>query len=98
MPRALLVGDAAGLVSPVTAGGIHTALVDGFAAGHAGAEFLGGRSADPQRSFVGRYPRFCLKRLLRFGFDHLQRDWLFNMGLASRPLRWAPGRLHFPKR
>ncbi len=98
MPRALLVGDAAGLVSPVTAGGIHTALVHGFAAGHAVAEFLGGRSADPQRSFVRRYPRFRLKRLLRFAFDHLQRDWLFNLALASAAMRWAAGRIYFHKR
>src|SRR5690606_21241182 len=38
--RALLVGDAAGMVSPVTAGGIHTALKHGLAAGHAVADFL----------------------------------------------------------
>jgi flavin-dependent dehydrogenase len=62
MPRALLVGDAAGLVSPVTAGGIHTALVHGLAAGRAVAEFLHGRGGDPQRSFVRSYPRFRLKR------------------------------------
>jgi digeranylgeranylglycerophospholipid reductase len=98
MSRALLVGDAAGLVSPVTAGGIHTALVHGRAAGHAVAEFLRGRSADPQRSFVRSYPRFRLKRLLRFAFDHLQRDWIFNLALASAPMRWAASRIYFHKR
>ncbi|MGH7470069.1 MAG: NAD(P)/FAD-dependent oxidoreductase [Longimicrobiales bacterium] len=41
--RVMLVGDAAGMVSPVTAGGIHTALKHGLAAGHAIADFLGGR-------------------------------------------------------
>ena len=46
--RALLVGDAAGMVSPVTAGGIHTALKHGLAAGHAVAEFLEGKCEDPQ--------------------------------------------------
>ena len=45
--RALLVGDAAGMVSPVTAGGIHTALKHGLAAGHAVAEFLEGKCEDP---------------------------------------------------
>lgn len=38
--RALLVGDAAGMVSPLTAGGIHTALKHGTAAGRAIAEYL----------------------------------------------------------
>jgi len=98
MPRALLVGDAAGLVSPVTAGGIHTALVHGLAAGQAVAEFLHGRSVDPQRRFVRSYPRFRLKRMLRFTFDHLQRDWIFNLALASAPMRWAAGRIYFHRR
>src|SRR5260221_14395452 len=95
MPRALLVGDAAGLVSPVTAGGIHTALVHGLAAGQAVGEFLHGRSVDPQRRFVRSYPRFRLKRMLRFTFDHLQRDWVFNLALASAPLRGAAGPSYF---
>jgi flavin-dependent dehydrogenase len=45
--RLLLVGDAAGLVSPVTAGGIHTALKHGLAAGHAIADYLNGKNEDP---------------------------------------------------
>ena len=98
LPRALLVGDAAGLVSPVTAGGIHTALVHGLAAGQAVAEYLSGRGVDPQRSFVRSYPRFRLKRLLRFAFDHLQRDWIFDLALASAPMRWAARRIYFHKR
>ncbi len=96
--RALLVGDAAGLVSPVTAGGIHTALTHGLAAGDAVADFLAGRSADPQREFIGTYPRFRLKRLLRFAFDHFQADWPFNLALATAPMRWAAGRIYFHQR
>ncbi|MGH7843626.1 MAG: hypothetical protein ACREQW_00430 [Candidatus Binatia bacterium] len=42
--RVLLVGDAAGMVSPVTAGGIHTALKHGLAAGHAIADYLPARA------------------------------------------------------
>jgi digeranylgeranylglycerophospholipid reductase len=41
--RVLLVGDAAGMVSPVTAGGIHTALKHGLAAGHAISDYLSGK-------------------------------------------------------
>ena len=97
-PRALLVGDAAGLVSPVTAGGIHTALAHGLAAGDAVADFLSGRSADPQREFIGTYPRFRVKRLLRYAFDHFQADWAFNLALATAPMRWAAGRIYFHQR
>lgn len=93
--RALLVGDAAGMVSPVTAGGIHTALKHGMAAGHAIADYLAGRRDDPAGWFVGSYPRFRSKRVLRFLFDHFQSDVLFNALLGTRPMRAAAGMVYF---
>ena len=87
--RALLIGDAAGMVSPLTAGGIHTALKHGSAAGRAIAEYLWGRKPDPCSWFVASYPRFRAKRLLRFAFDHLQSDTLFNLLLGTWPMRAA---------
>jgi flavin-dependent dehydrogenase len=93
--RALLVGDAAGMVSPVTAGGIHTALKHGLAAGHAVADFLKGRAEDPSTWFVRSYPSFRTKRLLRFAFDRFQMDWPFNVLLATRPMRAAAGLIYF---
>lgn len=97
-PRALLLGDAAGMVSPLTAGGIHTALQHGSAAGHAIADFLAGRSADPAQRFVRQYPRFRTKRLLRWAFDHLQTDAAFNLLLATRPLRQAASLVYFHRK
>lgn len=96
--RALLVGDAAGMVSPVTAGGIHTALKHGLAAGHAVAEFLEGKCEDPHLWFAKTYPKFRTKRLLRFLFDRFQSDWLFNLMLASRPMRMAASQVYFHRR
>ena len=93
--RALLVGDAAGMVSPVTAGGIHTALKHGLAAGHAVADFLSGRAEDPVTWFVRSYPTFRLKRCLRFVYDHLQSDTAVNLLLATRPMRAAAGLVYF---
>lgn len=93
--RALLVGDAAGMVSPVTAGGIHTALKHGLAAGHAIADYLGGKREDPAGWFVTSYPRFRAKRVLRFLFDHFQSDAAFNLLLATRPMRAAAGLVYF---
>jgi flavin-dependent dehydrogenase len=93
--RALLVGDAAGMVSPLTAGGIHTALKHGLAAGHAVADFLAGRRDDPSGWFVASYPRFRAKRLIRFAFDHFHSDLLFNLLLKSQPMRWAAGIVYF---
>jgi digeranylgeranylglycerophospholipid reductase len=94
-PRVLLVGDAAGMVSPVTAGGIHTALKHGLAAGNAVADFLRGKAKDPCDEFVRSYPKFRLKRLLRWGFDRFQTDFAFNWLLATRPMRAAAGLVYF---
>jgi flavin-dependent dehydrogenase len=96
--RALLVGDAAGMVSPVTAGGIHTALKHGLAAGHAVADFLHGRAEDPSASFVRSYPKFRVKRLLRFLFDRFQSDVAFDWLLATRPLRAAASIVYFHRK
>ncbi|HEX4269479.1 MAG TPA: NAD(P)/FAD-dependent oxidoreductase [Steroidobacteraceae bacterium] len=93
--RALLVGNAAGIVSPVTAGGIHAALKHGLAAGNAVADFLHGRAEDPSGWFVRSYPKFRRKRLLRFLFDHFQSDLAFNWLLATRPMRFAAGVVYF---
>jgi digeranylgeranylglycerophospholipid reductase len=93
--RVLLIGDAAGMVSPVTAGGIHTALKHGLAAGHAISDFLSGKSEDPSGSFVRSYPRFRAKRALRYLFDHFQSDWAFNLLLGTRPMRMAAGIIYF---
>jgi len=95
VPRALLVGDAAGIVSPVTAGGIHTALKHGLAAGNAVADFLHGRAEDPSGWFVNSYPKFRMKRLLRFLFDNFQSDLAFNWLLATRPMRFAACLVYF---
>lgn len=97
-PRALLVGDAAGMVSPVTAGGIHTALKHGLAAGHAIADYLSGKREDPCGWFVNSYPTFRTKRLLRLLFDHFQSDMLFNLLLGTRPMRTAASIVYFRRK
>ena len=65
----VLAGDAAGLVSPLTAGGIHTALDSGRRAGLAIAEHLldGGRPLP--WLLADAYPTFFWKRWLRRAID-----------------------------
>jgi digeranylgeranylglycerophospholipid reductase len=96
--RVLLVGDAAGMVSPLTAGGIHTALKHGMAAGQAISGFLDGKGDDPSGAFVRSYPRFRTKRLLRYLFDHFQSDTLFNLMLGTKPMRAAAGIVYFHRK
>src|SRR5262245_35978261 len=93
--RVMLVGDAAGMVSPVTAGGIHTALKHGQAAGHAIAEFLNGKRDDPCEWFVRSYPRFRSKRVLRFLFDHFQSDVVFDVLLRTKVMQTAASLVYF---
>ena len=94
----MLVGDAAGMVSPVTAGGIHTALKHGMAAGHAISDFLRGRCEDPSGWFVRSYPTFRSKRLLRKLFDMFQSDLLFNLLLSTGPMRTAASIVYFHRK
>lgn len=95
---AILVGDAAGIVSPVTAGGIHSAWEHGWAVGRAVASHLRDGGPAPERVAVEAAPRFRTKRALRWAYDRLQFDWPFDLLLHSPPLRWAAERVYFHKR
>lgn len=79
----LLVGDAAGLVSPLTGGGIHTALVSGRDAGIAIASHLldGGRS--PVDALAASRGRSWPKQLLRAGLDLRPPNALLDAVLAN---------------
>ncbi|MFZ5656673.1 MAG: NAD(P)/FAD-dependent oxidoreductase [Pseudomonadota bacterium] len=92
---AILVGDAAGIVSPLTAGGIHSAWEHGWAVGRALAAHLRDGSSAPEQVAVEAAPRFRTKRALRWAYDHLQFDWPFDLLLHSPPLRWAAERVYF---
>ncbi len=97
--RVLLVGDAAGMVSPLTAGGIHQAYRFGKLAADAIADHLevdgssdGGGSGDggPQPGVAHpgdvvrrAYPNHALKRAARWGFDRLPVARALQAGLLS---------------
>ncbi len=63
--RALIVGDAAGMVSPLTAGGIHKALELGGLAGRAVAEHLMEGGHNPELALLAASPHYSFKRQLR---------------------------------
>jgi 2-polyprenyl-6-methoxyphenol hydroxylase-like FAD-dependent oxidoreductase len=62
---------------------------------HAIADYLCGRREDPSTWFVSSYPRFRVKRLLRFAFDRFQSDVLFNLLLHTRLVRTAASIVYF---
>jgi flavin-dependent dehydrogenase len=96
--RALLIGDAAGIVSPLTAGGIHTALESGWRAGHAIADHLFEGAQAPHHVLAGSYPRFVWKRRLRQLFDLGPPNWLIDAGLNTPPLRALAQSIYFHRR
>jgi len=96
--RVLLVGDAAGLVSPLTAGGIHTALDSGWCAAHAIVDFLQDQGPDPARVAAKAYPRFVWKRGLRWLADLSPPNWLYDVVLGTAPARVAASAIYFHRR
>ena len=96
--RVLLIGDAAGLVSPLTAGGIHTALSSGRLAGHAIADHLQEGQPEPGRFLEAQVPRFHSKRLLRSLFDLRPSNALYDAVLSSRTFRALAATLFFHHR
>ncbi|WP_419164520.1 NAD(P)/FAD-dependent oxidoreductase [Candidatus Palauibacter sp.] len=80
--RVLLVGDAAGMVSPLTAGGIHNAYRYGRLAADAIAEHFEG-GPHPGKVIRRAYPNLTLKRAARWSFDHLPVARALEAGLLS---------------
>jgi flavin-dependent dehydrogenase len=94
----ILTGDAAGIVSPVTAGGIHSAWRHGEAVGDAIAAHVLHGGPCPMQAAIAAAPRFRAKRALRWLFDHAQLDWPFDLLLDTPPLRWAARQVYFRRR
>lgn len=93
-PGALLVGDAAGWVSPLTAGGIQTALHFGRLAGRLVADHLAGAGPEPARRLDRELPRFFWKGLLRTAYHRLARRRILDLAFES-PLFTAAARSIF---
>jgi flavin-dependent dehydrogenase len=76
---AVLVGDAAGLVSPLTGGGIHCALRYGRRAALSVCDYLCEGGAHPGAALARQYPKFTAKRSLRAIMNLAPPNPLFNL-------------------
>jgi len=92
--RSLLAGDAAGWVSPLTAGGIHTAIEWGRLAGIAVADHLLDGGPLPHQALRRSIPSFRCKRWLRQLVDLEMPNPLIDRLLGS-PLMRQLARLVF---
>lgn len=97
-PGVMLTGDAAGIVSPVTAGGIHSAWRHGWTVGDAIAQHLRQHGPPPEQVALQAAPRFRAKRALRWVYNHCQMDWPVDLLLNTAPLRCAAEQVYFHKR
>lgn len=97
-PGVLLVGDAAGMVSPATGGGIRLAFQFGRRAAQAIADHLLHLGPSPETVLARELPRFTLKRLMRMGLDLAPPDALVNAAIATAPMRWLAAHVYFHRR
>jgi digeranylgeranylglycerophospholipid reductase len=97
-PGTMLIGDAAGMVSPLTAGGIHTALHLGRLAGLAITDHLMDAGRDPVQIVRAATPRFIAKRLLRASYDALPSNALYDLALNSNLFRLLAQTIFFHNR
>jgi flavin-dependent dehydrogenase len=96
--RVLLIGDAAGLVSPLTGGGIHTALTFGRRAAQLVSDYLLDRGAHPVAAFAREIPKYRMKRVLRYAMDSAPPNALINLALMTPLARAAAQRIYFHRR
>jgi flavin-dependent dehydrogenase len=94
-PQVLLVGDAAGLVSPLTGGGIHTAWHFGRRVGQTVADYLLDQGGEPGAVMAREYPRFRLKGMLRALMDFAPPNWLIEKTLFTDPIRALAQEIYF---
>ncbi|MFQ5564394.1 MAG: FAD-dependent oxidoreductase [Parvularculaceae bacterium] len=96
--RVLLTGDAAGLVSPLTAGGIRFAFQYGRRAAQAIADYIHDRGPDPGAVMAREYPRFALKTWMRRAWSAAPPNALINATLFTPPVRALAQWIYFRKR
>ena len=96
--RVMLVGDAAGMVSPVTGGGIHTALHYGRRTALLVSDYLGHGGTHPVAAMTAEAPRYRAKLLMRRAMDLAPPNALINALLMTAPMRRLAQRLYFHAR
>jgi digeranylgeranylglycerophospholipid reductase len=93
----ILVGDAAGIVSPLTAGGIHTALYYGKRLGALTAQHLKANGPHPGTVLTREYPHFLLKHGYRKIFERIP-DWAFDAMLRAPGFNHLANAMFFLKK
>lgn len=94
----ILLGDSAGIVSPLTAGGIHTALHYGKILGQTIATNIKNNGRHPSEVMAEIYPKFYLKQGLRKIYEQLSPNWLLNAALTNPLFKIAASTVFFKRK
>jgi hypothetical protein len=97
-PGVMLIGDAAGIVSPATGGGIRYAFRFGRRAGQAIADYLQHLGPRPDAVLAAELPQFALKRGLRLALDLAPPNAMICGLLRSKALGWLAQHIYFHRR
>lgn len=97
-PGVLLIGDAAGWVSPMTGGGIRLAFRYGRRAAALVADHLLCGGAAPEVALAREVPRFRAKQVLRYLLDLAPPNPILDLALATPPMRRIAEALYFHRR
>ncbi|MBI1186763.1 MAG: NAD(P)-binding protein [Alphaproteobacteria bacterium] len=92
-----LTGDAAGFVSPLTAGGIRTALQHGAQLGAAAATWILHKGPPVEFALEGLLPRFGMRPLLRRVLDLPPPNWVLQMLVDAAPAATFAKRIFFTR-
>lgn len=93
----MLMGDAAGVVSPLTGGGIHTALRYGKLTGNYVADYLKENKKHPALCITRELPRYRLKMLLRNIADLPLPSWPYEILIHSLSFRRFAERIFYQR-
>jgi flavin-dependent dehydrogenase len=96
--RVMLVGDAAGHVSPLTGGGIVQTLRLGRRVAQLAADWIRAGGAHPAYALAHEAPRFRAKLLLRRAFDFAPPNWVWNLAVGTLPFRALAQSVYFHRR
>lgn len=97
-PKVLLIGDAAGHVSPLTGGGIRLAFRYGRRAGQLIADHLLRHGPPSEKMLAAELPSFVKKRALRKIMDLGPPNWLYNLMIGTPTMNWFARQVYFHKR
>jgi flavin-dependent dehydrogenase len=96
--RVMLIGDAAGHVSPLTGGGIVQTLRLGRRTAQLASDWIDAGAEHPARALAREVPHFGAKLWLRRALDLAPPNWMWNLAFGTAPFRAFAQRIYFHRR